>query len=508
MIRRPLLATPFLLALATAPLASAADAPAAGGMAPAAGATTAAKPAAPALPPFRLDEAVARALDKNFDLQLQRYSVRSASDSVVIADAAYGTPTATASATATGGRSAALGAVTPGSSTDSLSPRAGLSQKIDSGATLGLGLGLDRSATALGTTPYAGSIALSVRQPLLQGAGTAVNRAARDRARLGVKAADLGFKSSVLTVVHDVEFAYYNLVFAREQLGVRQFSLDVAQRLLDENRTRLQAGDRTELDVLQSSVAVGNARLAVVTAVQSVRDREDALLKLIGRFAFDTPVGPVALGDESVPDVSVPRSYGLARAGQPELLSAQVNLSQLRLDVLTADNSRRPALDLAGGLNLASRERSYPEAATQLFTARGESWSLGLNLTLPWGLKAENARYRQAVTSLDSAQTRFEQLDQNLLAQVRTAVRAVETGKESLAVATSTRDLSQQTYDREKARYDAGLSTVRLLRDAEADLNSAKISELQLRVSLRQALAELARLETTSLQRYQIKLEP
>ncbi|MEI6861317.1 MAG: TolC family protein [Verrucomicrobiota bacterium] len=463
-------------------------------------------PLAPAVPPLTLEESVARALDKNFDLQIQRYSVRSAADSVVIADAVYNTPTLTASATAAGGRSAALGAVIPGTENSSQSPRVGISQRLDTGATLGLGAGVARTVGA--GSPYGGSLTLDVRQPLLQGAGKDVNRAARDKARLGVKVADSNFKDSVLTVVHDVEVAYYNLVFAREQLKVRQFSFDVAQRLLDENTTRLQAGDRTQLDVLQSRVAVENARLTVVTAIQSVRDREDALLRLIGRFAFDTPIGPVAFGDEPVSAVSVAQSYARARNGQPEMVSSQLNLSQLRLDVLTADNARKPALDLGASLGLTSRERSAVESAEQVFTGRGNNWQLGLTLTLPWELKAENARYRQSLLSLDSAQTRYEQLDQTLLTQVRSAVRAVETGRENVAIAALARDLSQQQYDRERARYDAGLSTVRLLRDAEADLNNAKISELQLRVSLRTALAELARLETSSLDRYKIKLGP
>jgi outer membrane protein len=461
--------------------------------------------AAVVLPPLTLEEAVARALDKNFDLQIQRYSVRSAADAVVIADAAF-TPTLTASATAAGSRSAALGAIIPGSDSSSQAPRVGISQRLDSGGTLGLGAGIDRSVGA--AAPYGSSLSLNVRQPLLQGAGTAVNRVARDKARLGVKVADANFKDSVLTVVHDVEVAYYNLVFAREQLGVRQFSFEVARRLLEENTTRLQAGDRTQLDVLQSRVAVENARLSVVTTTQSVRDREDALLRLIGRFAFDTPIGPVAFGDEPVSAVTLAESYARARGGQPDILSAQLNLTQLRLDVLTADNARQPALDLGASLSLNSREKSAVSSVGQVFTGRGDSWQLGLTLTLPWGLKAENARYRQSLLSLDSAQTRYEQLDQTLLTQVRSAVRAVETGKENVAIAALARDLSQQQYDREKARYDAGLSTVRLLRDAEADLNNAKISELQFRVTLRTALAELARLETTSLERYKIKLGP
>ncbi len=467
--------------------------------------STIAQAVSSAVPPFTLEEAVARALDKNFDLQIQRLSVQSANDSVIIADAAYN-PTLTASSTVAGSRAAALGAVTPGSQADSLSPRVGVSQKISSGATFGVSAGVDRSVSAFSTNPYGGVLSLNVRQPLLQGAGVAVNRAAQDRARLGVKLAGANFKSSVLSIVHDVEFAYYALVFAREQLGVRQFALEVALRLLDENRARRAAGVAIDLDVLQAEVGVANARLTVISAEQSVHDREDALLQLISRFNFDAPIGPVSLGDDSAAQVTLAGSYALARSSQPDLLAAAISLGQLRLDVLTADNARHPQLDLGGSLGLSSRENNYGDATSQLLTGRGESWSLGLNLTLPWGLRAENARYRQSVASLDSEQARYEQLDQSLLAQVRTAVRAVQTGRESVAIAALASSLSQRQYDQEKARYDAGLATFRDVQNFQADANNARISELQARVSLRQAEADLARLEASSLPHYKIKL--
>ncbi len=493
----PFLALVFALVLAPA---RAADNPAR----PASAMPATVPPAGPAL---ALDEAVARALAQNFDLAIQRLSNASSRDSVVVADADFD-PTLNASTSKSRSESALLGNTTPNSLRDSENARVGITKRIDSGATLGLTETLNRSKSSFGAPnpSYGGDLTITIRQPLLQGAGTAVNRASRDRARLGVQRANADLKGTVLTVVRNVESAYYNLVFAREQLGVRQFAFDIAQKFLDETQLRRAAGDRTPLDVTQATLSVEQARLNVVNAIDAVRSREDALLALIGRFEFDQLIGPVALGDEPVPTLSLASSYARARASQPDQLSARLALEQARLDLLTAENNLKPTLDVDASLGLASTEGSYGRAFTEPITAHGYDWSLGFSLSVPWGQRADKARFRQAQTSLSSEEARLQQLDQNLLASVRAAVRAVETSRESLKIATLALQLSKEQYDAEDARFRAGLSTVRLVNDARNDLNNAQISELQSRVNLRQSLSDLSRLETTTLERYRIKL--
>jgi len=90
---------------------------------------------------------------------------------------------------------------------------------------------------------------------------------------------------------------------------------------------------------------------------------------------------------------------------------------------------------------------------------------------------------------------------------VRAAVRAVETNLENVKIATLATQLSERNYDLEKARFDAGLSTARLLQQARDDLDSARLDELQSRVTLRQAIVTLNRLQGTSLDHYKIQLE-
>jgi outer membrane protein len=82
----------------------------------------------------------------------------------------------------------------------------------------------------------------------------------------------------------------------------------------------------------------------------------------------------------------------------------------------------------------------------------------------------------------------------------------VQTNAEGVRISRLATQLSERQFELEKARFDAGLSTFRRVQEAQEDLDSARVSELQARVSLRVALAELARLEGTSLERFEIDL--
>ncbi|MFA6287406.1 MAG: TolC family protein [Opitutaceae bacterium] len=457
-----------------------------------------------------LQECVDRALNKNFDLQIQRFSTQNARDSVISADAGYD-PTFVLGASHAGSKDTNTA---PTQTSQQDLARLSVSQPIVTGATITAGTALDRSRVSPYTAPplynpvYNSDLTLAIKQPLLQGAGITLNRAAIARAKLGVTLANYNFKSVVLNVVRNVEGAYYNLVFAREQLKVYQFSLVVAQKLLDENKSRRDADVATDLEVLQAEVGVANARRNILLAGQNVQNNEDALLQLIGQFEFNSPLGSVRLADDPVPEISFDHSYALALANQPDYAAGKTYAEQLKLDALVAKNNRLPSLDLGGALGYNSKDSdSYGAAAGNAWSGDSYNWEVNLTLTFPWGMRAERAAYRQAMSNLNQQETSLRQLDQNILVQVRTAVRAFETNRESVKISSLSTRLSVKQFEFEKARYDAGLSTFRFVQDFQSDLDTARVNELQARVNLRLSLADLARLEGSSLERYKIKLE-
>lgn len=488
------------------PLFSTAQTPAPSAAPKAAGASTA---------PLSLEECIARALDRNFDLQIQRVTTGQAKEAVTIADAAFDPTFELSASTSTSQQPTVVSSIdgvsSAGLRNESRDVRAGVSQKLSTGATVSASTSLDRgesnSRNLFLNPAYTGDFNLSVRQPLLRGAGSEYTRAAFRRAELGVDRANLDLKASVLVVVRNVEAAYYNLVFARQQRDVRKLSLELAQQLLEENRARRQTGVATDLDVLQAEVGVANARRSLLLADQSVRDREDALTALIGQFEFNQALGEVSFEKTAVPDVSFDLSYKLARDNQPALASSALSIKQLEIDRETAKRNRLPSFDVGAGLGLNSREASFGNAASRTFNGDGYAWQVDLTLRVPWAQREDNARLRLAQSNIVREQTRLQQLDQDLVVEVRSAVRAVETNRESVAISGLATRLSERQYELERARFNAGLSTSRRVLEAQDDLELARVNELQAQVNLRIALADLQRLEGSSLTRFRIVLD-
>lgn len=475
-------------------------------------------PATPYAEPLTLRDAIARALNANFDVKIQRSTTDIARAEQQVARADYD-PTLSISASTGQTQSTratvdANGRIIGNNTRSDLDDaRVSLTQRTPLGTTLTGSSRLnriDRNPDTFGTLDPAfdSDIALIVRQPLLRGAGTSINNAALERARFGSERARADFTARVFTVVRDVEIAYANLALAREQVGLRAFSLDVRKRLLEENQARRDTGVATDLEVLQAEVGVATAARDLLLARQTARDREDDLLRLLGHENFEHPVGPVALAPADKPTVDLANSLQRARANSPEYYSALAAIRQQEIDLRTARNNRLPQLDLQAGAGYSSTDPTLREAGSGLWDGEGYDWQVGLSLSFPWGFRQERARIVQARAGRDREEIRLAQVEQDIVVSVRSAVRALETGVENLRLSSLTVQLREREFEVEKARYDNGLSTFRRVQETQDDLDQARVAELQARVNLRSALADLDRLEGTAPQRYELSLEP
>lgn len=474
-------------------------------------------------PELTLEQCIARAFQKNFSLEVERYNPLIARDAIDVAGAAYeplvsvtgshgrddnGATGATGATGGTGATGATGGTGASSKTTSQL--RAGVSQRLYTGTTLTASSQLDRNKdnpALFSINPaYNADLTLEVRQSLLSGFGTAVNRAIVNRAKIGFTIANLDFKAQALNVIQNTEDAYFNLAYAREQLNVRNLSLELANRLFNESKTRRDTGVSTNLDVLQAEVGVANARRNVLLAEQQTKDSQDALLALIGQFELDSDVGTVHFMEveEALPVFA--SSYLMAKQNQPDYLASQEAIDQLKLDLVVAKDATKPDLSVGATVGLNGVRGNTNDAFSDALDRQNHSWQVDFAFSYPWGKTSDRARYRQSLSTLNREQVRLKQLEQSIEINVRSAVRSVETNHESVKIAALASDLSQKQYELEKARFDAGLSTSYRVLQAQNDLDNARVAELQIKVALRTAIAALHRIEGSSLQRYGVKL--
>ncbi len=517
----------FASTLLVAAVLRAQEAPASGPSAPLSPAATAEEqtkvqqntpPPAPAAPPLSLESCIALAMKKNFDLQIQGYSVEQARQSLVIAQSNFD-PTLTASAQRNVSQSASStsrldGTQLDGPRNDNTSFQVGANERLpQTNGTFGLSAnatrGASNSTNALLNPAFGNGVAATLTQPLLKNAGRMIAKSQVERNKLGVTIASLSYKSRVLTVIRDTEDAYYNLVAARETIRIRQLSFDLAQKLYEENQARRASGMATDLDVATAEVGVANAQLALTQAQKSARDAEDGLLSLINSGDLDARPGPVSFQDYTEGPPSFAVAYKRARDYYPDTLSAADAIKQLELDLAVSKRNRLPSLNLNASLGYTARatDESYWRAIDNLPNAHGNNWSLGVTYSMPWGRRADKATYLSTLASVNAQKATLDQLELKLLVNVRSAVRSVETNLVSVQIAAQATQLAAKQYDLQKARYDAGLSTSRLVLQAQDDLETARFNELSAKATLWSAVAELHRLEGTSLDQYQVQLQ-
>ncbi len=453
--------------------------------------------------PLTLQQCIERALQRNFDIEIGRYGPEIAKNSITIAKGAYEPQL---SVTGSTGENSS-----PSSDSRSSDLRVGVSQNLTTGTTISASSRLDRSSvnpsSPLSLNPaYNADLTLSVRQSLLQGFGTEVNRASIARAEIGLQRSQLDYKATALDVIQSTENAYYNLAFAREQLAVRSFSFDLANKLFEEAKVRREVGVATDLDVLTSEVGVANARRNLLLAEQAVKDRQEALLALLGQFQLDEVIGAVRFADTPATTPVFASSYAMAKDNQPDYLSSKAAIEQLRLDLKVAKDATKPDLTVGAALGLSGNNGSGKDAFGDALDRQNHSWQVDFAFNYPWGQASDKARYRTSMATLSREQVRLRQVEQTIEVQVRSAVRSVETNLESVKIATLAAKLSERQYELEKAKFTAGQSTSRRVLEAQDDLEAARVSELQAKVSLQNAISALHRIEGSSLQRYSIAM--
>lgn len=451
--------------------------------------------------PLTMADCVQRALQHNFDVELGRFDTANARESIAIARSAFD-PSLRASSTRQGSR--VEGSTFAASTWDN---RIGVAQRIVTGADVSVSTSLNRNRNYL-TSPagsnlsYNSDVSLSVTQPLLKGAGLAYNRAAVLEARIGSDRAGLVYRSTMMNIARDTEIAYYELHFARRQLAVRHQSLAAARQLYEENKTKRDTGVLTDLEVLTAEVGVATQQRNVLLAEQELHDREDGLRALIGQFELAAPLGETGFTDPESDILDIDRTFERAKTSQPEYLATKSSIEQLQIEADSARRNRLPELNLATALGY-NTERDHAGAALEnLPGSDGYNWQVGLELTYPIGSRGDRARLRQATNTLSHARLQLRRIEQDILVQARSSVRAIATNREAVQVAALASQLGVKQYDLEKARFDAGLSTARRVLDAQTDLDTARVNELSSQVALLASIAQLRRLEGRSLDGY------
>src|SRR6202040_2830722 len=126
------------------------------------------------------------------------------------------------------------------------------------------------SAANLFNPSVQSSIFVGFQQQLLNGFGRSVNTRNIRIAKNNRKIADWAFTQQAITTVTNTITAYWELVYARENVKVNQQNVAVSQKLHEDNKKQLEIGSLAPLEVTrsESELATNTGNLILAQTVQ------------------------------------------------------------------------------------------------------------------------------------------------------------------------------------------------------------------------------------------------
>ena len=362
----------------------------------------------------------------------------------------------------------------------------------------------------------------SFTQPLWRNRRIDNTRAQIRTNELSQDIAEINLSASEISVVAQVRNAYWELVYARQNVEAAQASLDLATKLVGDNRARVEIGTMAPIDVVQAQAEEATRRQQLVAAQATLRNNELALKRLIVSGTDDelwrASIVPVDRPTVAAAPIDLEAAVTNALSRRTDLAVTRKNLESTDIALATIENETKPELNFVGSLNLSGRAGqgqarpdpfnpgvmlpaptgSYFDALRQVSVFEAPRWDLRLNFSYPLGQSAAKANLSRQKLLRGQTEASMKAAELQIATEVTAAALAVRNSLEAMQAAATARDLAQQRLNAVQSKFEVGMSTNFEVVQAQRDLNDARNRELREQLNYQRALVDFQRVQITA----------
>jgi len=474
-----------------------------------------------------LEDAIARALERNLDIAVERLNPQVIDLSLAqqlsvyrpTVNSTFGNNSRTnPSSTQLDGGEAVV--------SDTATFNGGIDQAVQwGGGSYQLNFNNSRSASTSffsGFNPsYRSTIQASYTQPLLRGFKIDANRQQIQVTRINRNIADIDLRQTMTNTVSSVRNAYWDLVYANQTVAVQQQALELAESLVQDNQARVEIGTLAPIEIIQAQSEAAARRQTLAQAEQTLATAELVLKQLIVDGTDDefwtATLIPIDLPIIATDPIDLQAAIRAALDERTDLARSRRQLDINNVNLSAMQNNTLPSVDLVGSYQLQGQggtrinrsglgggvTNTIPggigDAFDQLFDAAFPVWSVQLNVSYPLGQSAAEAAYARARIQVQQVQAQLRQLELQVATEVTNAVVQIQAIERRVEAAGVARELAAEQLAAEQSRFEAGLSTSFLVVQAQRDLATSQDTELRAILDQQKALVELDRVQRTSL---------
>jgi len=351
------------------------------------------------------------------------------------------------------------------------------------------------SFSAFGTAT-SDTVTLAYTQPLLRGAW-------RQYATSQQVFADLAWRLQLehqrevrQRLLFDVSNAYWDLAAAAADRQTAESSLALAKTQLDQDKRRLEAGVGTPIDVVSADTQVAAREETLLAADVQLRERGDALRRLIlpssDAASWETVLTPSTPLPTDTSASAAPEwaaALDVALSHRAELRQGKLRIEELKVNLEQRRSEKKPLLDVSLAASGKGFSENYSEAFHEAVKYEFPTYQALLNFSYPIGNRTASAAERVAWTNLRGANVAYDDLQAQVASEVRQALRQVRYQSEAVHAAVKSLDLAKKQLEAEEKRHDEGISNYFQLLTAQQNLAQAQSTEQNARANYAKALA-------------------
>jgi outer membrane protein TolC len=478
-----------------------------------------------------IEEAVARAREKNIDIAVARITPRLTDFSIAALDANYRynlTSNGSAANVSTPATNATQG-VAAGTNqiTKTTQWNGGLAKNLyRGGGNFSIGWQNNRreqsSANAFRNPTFNSSLTFNLTQPLLRGFRTDATRTSLQTSRISQQNDEISVQATMSTTMANTRNAYWDLVYAIQAVEAAQNSLDISLKLVQDNQARVEIGTLAPIDIKSAEAEAANRRLTLVQAQATVRTAELALKRLIVT-GTDDPMWSSSINPTDRP-AATPEPINVDAAVQRALrdrTDVQQSLNNLKISDLNLRNQvdlTRPQLNFTFNYGLSGLggpftptvrdpitgqiipqtpvKSGYFDAIRGLYGFDVPQYTFGFTFAYPIGKSAQEANVARSKLALEQTQANIKALQLQIATDVANAALNVQSTLEAVQQAGVARQLAQERLNAAQSKFEVGMAINYEVVQAQRDYLDAQNNELRAMLNYRKALVNFETVQT------------
>jgi len=390
---------------------------------------------------------------------------------------------------------------------------------------------------------YPTALTFTYTQPLLRGLRFDTSRRSIEIAKKNLSLTDAQFRQRAIETITSVQRGYWDLVFALRNLQVQREAVRDARTQLEHNQRLVAEGALAPIDVVAAEAQVAGFEQTLFSSLEDVSRAENNLKNLIAENhqsdLWNLSIVPTDSVDLVTPEISLPDAMKAAMDNRPELQQSTVAREINQIDQKYFREQTKSQIDLvgtygmvglagttSGGVNPLTASSTqlrdavnklllnsgfdrlpdppaqtispdllggYNQSLQNLLANRFNNYRVGVQINLPLRNRTAQAQLGRSLVEGERLATQREQLQQSIQVEVRNALQLVRSAEARLHSAGIQRQGSEQQYQSEQRKLDAGQSTVFLVLERQTALTTARGNELRAQTDLNKAIADLQR---------------